>query len=135
MKKYLVDLTEDERATLHALVRRGKTSARKVTRARILLHAARGATDAEVVSALGVGVATVERIRRRFVEEGLGALDERPRPGARPRLSEKAEARLVAEACSQAPEGADTGRCGCWPGASSNWGWPTPARTRRCAGR
>lgn len=105
MKKYLVDLTDDERDTLRAVVRRGKTSARKVTRARILLHAARGATDAQIVSALGVGQATVERTRRRFVEEGLGALDERPRPGARPRLSEKAEARLVAEACSQAPEG------------------------------
>lgn len=105
MKKYLVDLTEDERATLQAVVRRGKTSARKVTRARILLHAARGATDAQIVSALGIGQATVERTRRRFVEEGLGALDERPRPGARPRLSEKAEARLVAEACSRAPEG------------------------------
>jgi transposase len=105
MKKYLVDLTEDERATLQALVRRGKTQARKVTRARILLHANRGASDAEIVTALGVGIATVERTRRRFVEEGLGALNERPRPGARRRLSEKAEARLVAEACSAAPEG------------------------------
>lgn len=105
MKKYLVDLTEDERATLQALVRRGKSQARKVTRARILLHAASGAADAGIVTALGVGQATVERTRRRFVEEGLEALDERPRPGARRRLSEKAEARLVAEACSQAPEG------------------------------
>lgn len=105
MKKYLVDLTADERAALQAVVGRGKTSARKVTRARILLHAAKGATDSEIVSALGVGQATVERTRRRFVEEGLGALNERSRPGARPRLSAKAEARLVAEACSAAPEG------------------------------
>jgi len=105
MKKYLVDLTADERAALQAVVRRGKTSARKVTRARILLRAARGATDARIVSAVGVGSATVERTRRRFVAEGLEALDERPRPGARTRLSDKAEARLVAEACSQAPEG------------------------------
>src|SRR5918911_5080852 len=105
MKKYLVDLAEDERATLQALVRRGKSPTRKVTRARILLHAARGATDAEIASALDVGSATVERTRRRFVEEGMGALNERPRPGARPRLSEKAEARLVAEACSRAPDG------------------------------
>ena len=105
MKKYIVDLTADERATLQALVRRGKTQARKVTRARILLHAARGAADAEIVTALGVGIATVERTRRRFVEAGLEALNERPRPGARRRLSERAEARLVAEACSAAPEG------------------------------
>jgi transposase len=105
MKKYIVDLTADERATLQAMVRRGKTQARKVTRARILLHAAGGASDSEIVTALGVGIATVERTRRRFVEEGLEALNERPRPGARRRLSEKAEARLVAEACSAAPEG------------------------------
>ena len=63
MKQYIVDLTDDERATLQALVRRGKTQSRKLTRARILLHAARGATDAEIVSALGVGQATVERTR------------------------------------------------------------------------
>ena len=105
MKKYLVELTADERATLQAVVRCGKTQARKVTRARILLHAARGASDAEIVAALGVGIATVERTRRRFVEEGLEVLNERPRPGARRRLSDKAEARLVAEACSTAPEG------------------------------
>ena len=51
------------------------------------------------------GQATVERIRRRFVEAGLEAINERPRPGARPCFSAKAEARLVAEACSQAPSG------------------------------
>jgi transposase len=105
MKKYLIDLTDDERAILQALVRRGKTQARKVTRARILLHAARGASDAAIAAALGVGLATVERTRRRFAQAGLEALNERARPGARPRLSEKAEARLVAEACSHAPEG------------------------------
>jgi transposase len=105
MKKYFVDLTSEERTALQALVRRGKTSARKVTRARLLLHAANGATDSEIASALGVGQATVERIRRRFVEGGLEAINERPRLGARRRLSEKAEARLVAEACSAAPEG------------------------------
>lgn len=105
MKKYLVDLTQEERATLQSLVRRGKAQARKVTRARILLHAARGSTDSQIVAALGVGLATVERTRRRFVEAGLEALSERSRPGARRRLSEKAEARLIAEACSAAPEG------------------------------
>src|SRR5437016_1122246 len=99
MKKYLVDLSDVERATLQALVRRGKSQARKVTRARILLHASRGATDAEIGTALGIGIATAERIRRRFVEGGLEAINERPRLGARRRLSEKAEARLVAEAC------------------------------------
>ena len=47
----------------------------------------------------------VERTRQRFVEEGLAALDERPRPGNRPKLDAKAEARLIAEACSAAPAG------------------------------
>jgi len=70
MKKYLVDSTADERATLQAVVRRGKTSARKVTRARILLHAARGATNAAVGGRAGYRTGTVagacshETIRR-----------------------------------------------------------------------
>lgn len=105
MKKHIVDLTEEEGAELQTLIRRGKASARKITRARILLHASRGATDSEVVAALGVGRATVERTRRRFVEEGMEALNERPRPGLPALLTAKAEARLVAEACSRAPEG------------------------------
>ena len=58
-----------------------------------------------ICTALSVGRATVERTRQRFVEEGLGALEERPRPGTQPKLDEKAQARLIAEACSAAPEG------------------------------
>ena len=58
-----------------------------------------------MADALTVGRATVERLRQRFVEEGLGALEERPRPGTAPKRDEKAEARLIAEACSAAPAG------------------------------
>jgi transposase len=105
MKKYIVDLSDEERAEIQALIRRGTAAARKITRARILLQAARGATDAEIVTAVGVGLATVERTRRRFVEAGLEALNERARPGLPALLTEKAEARLVAEACSAAPAG------------------------------
>jgi len=104
-KKYLIDLSVDEREQLQLLIRRGKTSARKLTRARILLKAADGFTDDEIVAALQVGVATVERIRKRFVEAGLDAINEKPRPGNKPRLDGKAQARLIAEACSQAPDG------------------------------
>ena len=104
-KKYIVDLSADEREQLQSLIRRGKTSARKLTRARILLKAADGCTDEEIVAALNVGVATVERLRKRFVEAGIGALNERPRPGKKPKLSPKAQARLIAEACSKAPDG------------------------------
>lgn len=104
-KKYIIDLSADERQQLQHLIRRGKTSTRKLTRARLLLKASDGFTDLEIVAALNVGVATVERIRKRFIESGLDAINERPRPGNRPKLDRKAQARLIAEACSKAPEG------------------------------
>jgi transposase len=104
-KKYLIDLTAEEREHLIQLVRRGKNSSRKVTRARILLKADDGLTDDQIAASLDCGVATVERTRKRFVEAGLGALDERPRPGARPKLTGKQQAHIIAVACSKAPEG------------------------------
>lgn len=104
-KKYLVDLTAEEREHLLQLIHRGKPAARKVTRARILLQAADGFTDEQMAATLLVGVTTVERTRKRFVEAGLGALQQRPRPGARRKLTGKPEAHLIAVACSQAPEG------------------------------
>jgi transposase len=104
-KKYLVTLDDDERGQLEHLLHSGTHATRKVTRARILLKVAEGWEDSALAAALAVGRATVERLRQRFVEEGLGALEERPRPGTQPKLDEKAEARLIAEACSAAPEG------------------------------
>jgi transposase len=104
-KKYHVTLSPEEREALEHLLRRGKASARKLTRARILLKAAAQQTDDTIRQALGVSIATVERTRQRFVECGLDALNERPRPGKAPKLDAKAEARLIAEACSPAPEG------------------------------
>lgn len=104
-KKYPGTLSPEEREELEPLLRRGQTSARKLTRARILLKAAAQQTDDTIAQALGVGSATGERARQRFVEAGLGALSERPRPGAAPKLEAKAEARLIAEAGSPAPEG------------------------------
>ncbi|MGH9916818.1 MAG: helix-turn-helix domain-containing protein [Pyrinomonadaceae bacterium] len=103
-KKYLVTLTDDERTQLQQLLRGGKAATRKVTRARILLKASDGWQDQRIVEALNIGRATVERTRQRFVEENLAALDERPRPGNKPKLDAKAEARLIAEACSSAPD-------------------------------
>ncbi len=104
-KKYLVTLTDDERTQLEQLLRGGKAVTRKVTRARILLKASEGWQDQRIAEALNIGRATVERTRQRFVEENLAALDERPRPGNKPKLDSRAEARLIAEACSAAPEG------------------------------
>lgn len=107
-KKYIVDLTEAERQQLLNLVKKGKLSARKLNRAHILLQAADGATDDAIAAALHVGRATVQRIRKRFVEGNLDwALNEKQRPGARRKLDGKQEAFLVATACSTPPEGRD----------------------------
>jgi transposase len=105
-KVYVVDLTGEERTRLRALVRKGTLSARKLTRAHILLRADEGAIDTAIAETLHVHVATVERTRRRFVASGLdGALHERPRPGWARKLDGKPEAYLTALACSTPPEG------------------------------
>src|SRR6478752_5805913 len=89
--KYLVTLTEPERESLLALTKKGAIAARKLTRAHILLQADAGATDDQIAQALHIGTATVERIRKRFVEGGIeGALTERPRPGGKRKLDGKA---------------------------------------------
>jgi putative transposase len=104
-KKYCVTLTDDEREPLHAITKRGKVAARQLSRAHLLLHAAAGANDDAIAHALHVGTATVERTRKRFIEEGLeAALAERPRPGGRRKLESKQEAFLIALACSAPPE-------------------------------
>jgi transposase len=109
-KRYLVILTAEERAHLLALTKKGKVSARKLTRAHILLQADAGVSDKAIAAALHIGIATVERIRKRFVEEGLdAALSERPRPGGQRKLDGKQEAFLIALACSTPPEGRQ-----CW---------------------
>jgi transposase len=105
VKKYRVDLTAEERQTLLDLIRSGKTAARQVMRARILLKADEGLSDEEVAEAVASSRATIERMRQRFVEESLGALTERPRTGAPPRLTGKGAAHLIAVTCSPAPAG------------------------------
>ncbi len=104
-KKYRITLRDEEREQLEQLLHSGTHATRKVTRARMLLKAAEGWDDQAIAAALSVGRATVERLRQRFVEEGLGALEERPRPGTQPQLEAQAEARLIAETYRSAPEG------------------------------
>ena len=113
MKKYLVTLTADERQSLQALISAGKTSALKLAHARVLLKAdqADGGpawTDERIAEAVEVGPSTIARVRQRFVELGVeAALTRKPqdRP-SRPRtLDGRAEARLIAVACSPAPGG------------------------------
>jgi len=103
-KVYPVQLTEEDRGTLIALTRKGTIAARKLARAHILRLADEGKPDADIVAALGVGLSTVERTRKKYVEGGLAyALHERPRPGVKPKLDEKQEAYLIALACSTPP--------------------------------
>ena len=105
-KKYVVTLTDAERAHLLTFTKRGTASARKLSRAHTLLQADAGATDEAIAAALHSSIATVERTRKRFVEEGLeAALRERPRPGGHRKLDGKQEAFLIALACSTPPEG------------------------------
>ena len=105
-KKYIVELTAEERIQLLTLFKKGKIAARKLCRARILLQADKGASDVRIATTLDTGVATVERTRKRFVEEGLdAALTERRRLGGQPKLQGKDEAFLIATACSAAPSG------------------------------
>ncbi len=111
-KRYRVTLTESERSDLRKLVSVGKAAARKLVRARMLLLAdqAEGGSaksDPEIVEALGCGRASVERVRKQFVEEGLEAvLNSKPSQRVYERkIDGKAEAHLIAVACSAAPEG------------------------------
>jgi transposase len=106
-KIYVVDLSEEEKDELKSLTKKGKTSARKLNRARVLLLANQGETDKQIAKAVGVGTSTVERIRKRFVEGGglEEALNERPRPGGERTLDGKQEAYLLALACSDPPRG------------------------------
>ena len=104
--KYVVDLSEEEEQQLRKIISRGKVSARRAARARMLLKANEGLSDEQVAGSLEVGSAKVGRIRQRFVEEGLeAALKDKPRPGQPRKLSGKQEAHLIAVACSDPPKG------------------------------
>lgn len=111
-KKYIVRLTEQERADLHALVRRGKAAAYRRTHAQILLAVDEGPQgealdDVAAARRAGVHHRTVSRLRQRLVEQGLAAALERaPRSRERHRvLDGDGEAQLVAVMCSRPPEG------------------------------
>jgi transposase len=104
--RYRVDLDETEHTQLAALLTGGIRAVRKIKRAQILLAADAGASDAAIASSVSVGVSTVYRTRRRFVEGNLeAALSEEARPGALRKLSGKETALLVATACSAPPAG------------------------------
>lgn len=105
-KKYVVDLTEEERTLLLEMVNGGTTKARKLKRAHILLLADDEKRDEEIVEALHTSPSTVQRTRQRFVEGNLDrALNEDPRPGREKILDEKGEVILETLAQSKPPAG------------------------------
>ncbi|WP_202907504.1 IS630 family transposase [Mariniblastus fucicola] len=106
-ERFVVDLTDSERHLLKDLIRKGGKSVSVLGRARVLLKADQGKTDQENAEFSGVSLSTVFRIRRRFVEEGLESAVFRKNTGKRiyRKLDGKAEATLIATACSEAPEG------------------------------
>jgi transposase len=112
MDKYRIALTAEERRGLKQLVSRGKSSARKLTHARILLLAdelqGEARADTEIVSALGVSLRTIERVQKCFVTEGFeAALDHRPQPPRPDKIQSKGnvEQRLLELAWSDPPRG------------------------------
>lgn len=105
-KLYSVSLKEEDREELSQYLRRGKASARSLTRARILLLADEGRNDKEIAETLRVSKSTVNRIRKRYCEGGLDfALHEKARSGAPPKIDGKIEAQLTLLACSEPPDG------------------------------
>jgi transposase len=111
-KRYIVTLTPEERRLLQEMLSKGRAAARKLAHARILLKADAGSggpgwNDDQIAQGLEVGRATVERVRKAFVEESLEAALERRKPRRRYDrvLDGDGEAHLVALACQKPPEG------------------------------
>jgi transposase len=104
--RYRVELKEEERAHLTAMLSGGKHAVRKLKRAQILLAADTGIGDEAISGSVSVGGSTVYRTKRRFVEGNLElALSEDARPGAARKRSGKETALLVATVCSSPPQG------------------------------
>lgn len=109
-KKYIVRLSEEERADLEKLISSGNNAARKLNHARILLKAdvdGSNWTDEQIKKALDTSISTIERVREAFVEEGLEAAlnHKRPRKEKEGKLDGEQEAHLIALACSPSPAG------------------------------
>ena len=104
-EQYAVQLTAEEREQLNRLVHSGKSSARIVARARILLKVDAGWDAPQVAAALDVAKSTVYCIKRRYAEDGV--LQNRPQANRFRKLDDKGEALLIALACSPAQDGHD----------------------------
>ncbi len=104
--KYRVKLKAKEYKLLKELKNKGKESARKITRCRILLLANEGRSDTEIIEALEVARNSIRQVRERYVLDGIeSALNERSRSGAPEKFSGSKRAKITALACSSPPEG------------------------------
>ena len=113
VKRYVVRLSAEERLALETMIRKGKSPAQRLLKARILLKAdvsedGEGWSDSRIIEALETSISMVYRVRKQLVEEGLEAVLSRKAPAAPavPRIFDgEKEARLIALACSKPPEG------------------------------
>jgi hypothetical protein len=113
VKRYVVRLSADERERLEALIRKGKSPAQRLLKARILLkadvsEAGEGWSDSRIIKALETSVSMVYRVRKQLVEEGLEAVlgrKQRATPAVSPIFDGEKEAKLIALACSKPPKG------------------------------
>jgi len=107
MKIYIVDLTTEESEYINQILSSGEEKVRKLARAQILRLADKGWSDQRISEAVGESVPTVERTRKRFVQEGFEvALNGRPRqPRSERKIDGRVEAHLIALTCSPPPAG------------------------------
>ena len=105
--KYIVKLSAREQRQVKGIMRKGTHQAQVVTRASVLWKSHRGIKDEDIVAHTGMSGRNISRVRKRCVTQGLKqALYDAPRPGQKPVITDDAEARLVAVACSDPPDGA-----------------------------
>ena len=120
-KKFVVELDASERVRLTALISKGKSSAKSLLKARILLKADQGDngeawSDEKICEALDTNVSMVTRVRERFVDQGLDAVltrKKRETPPIQPIFDGEAQAKLTALACSAPPKAMPDGRSVC----------------------
>lgn len=113
VKRYKIELLVEERHELESLTKKDRTGAKKFARARILLLCDSGPhgpawRSQSISEALGVTTRTIENLKRRFAESGMNAVLERKQresPPVSSMFDGEKEAKLIALACSPAPEG------------------------------
>jgi hypothetical protein len=113
VKRYVVRLSGDERERLAALIRKGKSPAQRLLKARILLkadvsEAGEGWSDSRIIKALETSVSMVYRVRKQLVEEGFDSVlsrKQRATPAVARIFDGEKEAKLIALACSKPPKG------------------------------